>query len=146
MSHHDFKLNLQDGFQDIFTFTSHRLQVRGYNMVEIAEDPKFQSEFGAVEQFLSWDSKQLILWESNLTFNKPTVLHTLKLAQANYICSVVFIPKLKIFLAAALDMSFKLYSRQLQLLESIHHEERAILHLEYDLAKDIIIASGASGV
>lgn len=32
------------------------------------------------------------------------------------------------------------------MLESIRHEERAILQLEYDTNKDIILAAGASGV
>jgi hypothetical protein len=43
-------------------------------------------------------------------------------------------------------MSFKVYDKSLRLIESIKHEERAILQLEYDSSKDILLSSGASGV
>jgi hypothetical protein len=145
MSH--LKHNLQDGFEDVFTFPAHRLQIRGYNLVEIIENTKNQIKPTITEIFVSWDSKQTILWESNLVQNEnPRKLYQLKQTQANFICSIVYVPKLKIFLAAALDMSFQIFDRQLRLLEAIRHEERAILQLEYDSNQDIIIASGASGI
>jgi WD40 repeat protein len=141
--------SLQDGFQEIITFEGHRLHIRGFNVVEINDDcHKIQnSELSTKLQFISWDVKQILLWESNLSTGRPVILSNMKFSsQPNFICSVIYIPKLKIFLAAALDMSFKIYDRHLTLLESIHHEERAILQLEYDPKKDILLSAGASGI
>jgi hypothetical protein len=42
-------------------------------------------------------------------------------------------------------MSFKLYDNNFLLLESIHHEERAIIDCVYEREKDILILSGAKG-
>jgi ABC-type uncharacterized transport system permease subunit len=54
--------------------------------------------------------------------------------------------KIQVILAAALDMSFKVYDRNLNLIESIKHEERAILQLVFDGSRDIILSSGAGGI
>ena len=42
-------------------------------------------------------------------------------------------------------MSFKIYDTNLILVESIHHDERAIIDCSYDREKDVLILSGASG-
>lgn len=42
-------------------------------------------------------------------------------------------------------MSFKIYDNNLILIESIHHDERAIIDSVYDRDKDILILSGAKG-
>jgi hypothetical protein len=42
-------------------------------------------------------------------------------------------------------MSFKLYDNNFILIESIHHEERAIIDCAYERDKDILILSGAKG-
>lgn len=50
-----------------------------------------------------------------------------------------------VFFAPALDMSFKIYDNNFVLIESIHHDERAIIDSVYDREKDILILSGAKG-
>ena len=86
-----------------------------------------------------------LLWEYNLETMKMRVINNITFPNPNFICSMIFSLKMRVFLAAALDMSFKIYDRNLDLLESIRHDERAILQLEYDATNDIFLASGASG-
>ena len=73
------------------------------------------------------------------------VINKIAFPNPNFICSIIFSIKMRVFLAAALDMSFKIYDRKLDLLESIRHDERAILQLKYDAIDDVFLASGASG-
>jgi WD40 repeat protein len=143
--------HLHDGLHEAFSFRSHKLQVRSFNVIEVFEDDKHQSEFSSLrELYVSLDARQILIWENNnlSSSGNPTVISQLKFpkSQPNYIRSVLFIPKMKVFLAAALDMSFKIYDKGLNLLESIRHEERAILQLEFDPDKEIILSSGASGI
>lgn len=138
---------LQDGFQELFTFSEHRLQLHGFGVVEWADESKRQSDYNLQQYYISWDVKQVLLWKYEFNNNSPKLLNHVKFSnQPNFICAIVHIPKMKVFLAAALDMSFKIFDRNLKLLESIHHEERAILQMELDPVKDIIYSSGASGI
>ena len=99
---------------------------------------------------MSWDDSGVTLWSRDHSDKKniPYLLHQLKFPknEQGYITTLAYIPKLKVFVAAALDMSFKIYDRTLALVESIRHEERAILALEHDLLTDQLIVAGASGV
>lgn len=140
---------LQDGFQELFNFKNHRLLIRGFNAVDWLEDTIRQQEYTVKSQFyISWDAKQVILWKHEASNGfKPSVVQHIKFSnQPNFICAVVHVTKMKVFLAAALDMSFKVLDRNLNQLESIRHEERAILQMEYDNEKDLIFTSGASGI
>ncbi|RYH28854.1 hypothetical protein EON65_10635 [archaeon] len=148
-----FNYQLQDGFHEIFTYRGHRLQLRGLNAVEWSDDARRQTGFYYRQHFLSWDVKQVILWRQDFVAsqNEPqthpvTINHIRFSNQPNFIAAIVHVHKLKVFLAVALDMSFKLFDRQLLLLESIRHDERAILQLEYDASKDLIFTSGATGI
>lgn len=148
-----FSNQLQDGFHEIFTFRGHRLQLRGLKVVEWAEDNRRQSGFYYRQHFLSWDVKQVLLWRQDFLDSQnepqphPVLIHQVRFSnQQNFICAIVHIPRLKVFLAAALDMSFKIFDKTLIQLESIRHDERAILELEYDASKDIIFTSGATGI
>ncbi len=140
---------LQDGFQELFTFRGHRLQLRGFNTVESLEDTRRVLRYSTEQHYVSWDAKQVLLWSHNSfdPTSKPTVINQVKFSnQPNYICAIVHVLKMKVFLAAALDMSFKIFDNHLQLLESIHHDERAILQMEYDNSKELVFTSGANGV
>eukprot|EP01031_Cornospumella_fuschlensis_P037994 gene37994-46159_t len=148
-----FNYQLQDGFHEIFTYRGHRLQLRGLNAVEWSDDARRQTGFYYRQHFLSWDVKQVILWRQDFVAsqNEPqthpvTINHIRFSNQPNFIAAIVHVHKLKVFLAVALDMSFKLFDRQLLLLESIRHDERAIVQLEYDASKDLIFTSGATGI
>lgn len=173
---------VQDGFQELFTFTGHRLQLRGFTPVDWSDELSRPNKFGpGMNYYLSWDVKQVLLWghdyrqgmnasslvDGNLyqpilsippgttasgtaslpNTPRPFLITQLKFSNMpNFICAMAHISKMRIFLAAALDMSFKLYDQNLTLVESIHHEERAILQIEYDSVKEIIFTSGATGV
>jgi WD40 repeat protein len=144
----DTDSQLQDGFQEIFTFKEHRLQLRGFRLVEYWDDVRRKSDFNLQQHYVSWDVKQILLWRHDFQPNaSPKLLHQVKFSnQPNFISAIVYVPKLKVFLASALDRSFKIFDKFLKLLESIHHEERAILQLEFDSNKDLIYSSGASGI
>jgi len=60
--------------------------------------------------------------------------------------SIVYVPTLKMFVAAALDMTFKLFSYDFKPIEVIPHEERAVLVMEYFAKDDVIVMAGAQGV
>lgn len=148
---------LEDGFQEMFTFRGHRLQLRGFNLVEWNDDNRRHHELSVKQQFISWDIKQALLWRSETPSIQTNPLqhqhYSLKISsqvkfsnQPNFICSIAAIPRMKVFLAAALDMSFKVFDKTLNQLESIHHDERAILQLEYDQGRDFILSSGATGI
>ena len=162
MSDDFIKSDLIDGFQQVFTFHGHKLHVRGFAVVEWTNDRTIISDDGSAtgdanttrrhskEIYLSWDTKQLLIWERNRRESNPRILKFVKFNQPNFICSATPIskPKFKIqvVLAAALDMSFKVYDRNLNLIESIKHEERAILQLVFDSSRDIVLSSGAAGI
>lgn len=138
---------IHDGFHSMFKFKEHRLQIRGFALVDMGDDGNKQSDYNLRHNYISWDAKQLLQWENNITINKPRVLHQVKFTNSKgYICTLVVVTKMKVFLAAALDMTFKIFDRKLNLLETIHHDERAILQMEYDPSKDVIITAGAAGV
>lgn len=128
-----------------------------------------------ISQFYSWDEKSIHLWEYDADnvfanppstepgfdvtepdseggggggeeYNSTTLVKSIKFPRPSFIPAVVFVGKLKIFLACALDMTFRIYDAQLNLLEVIRHEERALLALEYIESKDMIIAAGAGGI
>eukprot|EP01039_Chlorochromonas_danica_P000067 gene67-73_t len=158
IEHHNissfFSNQLQDGFHEIFSFRGHRLQLRGLKIVDMIEDNhRRQGGFFYRQYFISWDVKQVLLWRQDFYDSQnepqphPILIQQVRFSnQPNFICAIIYIPRLKIFLAAALDMSFKLLDKTLALLESIRHEERAILQMEYDNSKDLIFTSGAAGI
>lgn len=139
--------HLQDGFQEIFSFRGHKIQVKGVISYELQDD-YFVSEANRKQLFLSWDARHIIIWEKRLARSPPKLLKKLEFQNkpANYIGAVLYVPKLKVFIAAALDMSFLIYDKNLNLLESIHHGERAILRMEYIADKALILLCGASGL
>ena len=155
----DTEKELIDGFQELFSFRQHNLVIKGFHLIVWSNTATSDEEHSAnlysmrrhlKQHYISWDAKQLLLWERNQRESLLRVVNTVKFPLPNFIFSVIPVskPKMKIqvILAAALDMSFKIYDRNLNLLESIKHEERAILQLIFDQKKDIILSSGASGI
>jgi hypothetical protein len=79
---------------------------------------------------------------------EPRIINRLSFPKGSngFMTSIVYVSKLKVFVAAALDMTFKLFSSDLKHLEVIPHEERAVLAMEYFVEDDIIVMAGARGV
>jgi len=139
---------LQDGFQEVFTFHGHKLSVTGVNPVDISDDFLF-GDSTRKQTFISWDAKHIMLWEKKISMDaNPKIIRKLEFLNKapNYICAIIYIPKMKVFLVAALDMTFQIYDKQLSLMETIHHDERAILNMEYLPERNLIVISGASGL
>lgn len=140
--------HLQDGFHEVFTFRGHKLSITGVNPVDISDDFLF-GDSARKQTFISWDAKHIILWEKKLSNDtSPKIIKKLEFLNKapNYICAIIYIPKMKVFLVAALDMTFQIYDKQLSLMETIHHDERAILNMEYLPERGLIAISGASGL
>lgn len=121
-------------------FRGHKRSVRGFRLITYNDEQRHRNR--KREVLLSWDVKGILLWDGETTFKQLKFPKS----QQNFINSMIFIPKLKILFAAALDMTFRMYDLNFKLLESIHHDERVVVHCEYDAAKDFIIIAGATGV
>ena len=154
------KLEIKDGFAEIFDFHEHKSQLKGLHMIDAEYDQAKSILYGgskSILMFYSWDNKCVLLWQYNNCSDEelvssgimdrgPTVINKLKFPQDGYISAIIYISKLRLFLATALDMTFRLYDRKFNLVEVIKHEERVILTLEYDAELNLIIAAGASGI
>jgi hypothetical protein len=140
--------DLADGFKAVFEFKRHTSGVKGFAPIDLQEENCFIR--GRRDQYLSWDLLGINLWarEHDSASKEPHIMHTVRFPKGSpgFIGCLVYVPRLHIFVASALDMTFKIYSRELKLLESIVHEERAMLAMEYDHARDEIVMAGANGV
>ena len=140
--------DLADGFKSVFDFKRHTSGVKGFAPVDLQEENCMIR--GRRDQYLSWDLLGINLWarEHDAPNKEPHIIHTVRFPKGSpgFITSVVYVSRYRVFLASALDMSFKIYSRELKLVEVIAHEERAVLAMEYDATKDLIIMAGANGV
>ena len=63
-----------------------------------------------------------------------------------FITSVVYSTRYKIFIASSLDLSFKLYNSDFLHIFTITHNERAILNIQYDEHRNRLISAGGTGV
>ena len=94
--------------------------------------------------YVSLDEKSMRLWDKTHEYSVNTW------DRDNYIRVIVSIPSLRIFIAAALDMSFKVYDNNLlrigQCDVKVDKEDiRAVLAMKYDKDNKEIITGGLSG-
>lgn len=139
--------NIRDSFQEMLSFIgSSTLSIKTIHMCEVDKDKKVHKAFlegdngensklKKLFQFITLDVKTITLWifdPSRINY-KTQILNTYKFGnQQRFISSVIYIKKLKIIIAAALDMTFKIFDQGLKFIESIHHSERAIITIECD--------------
>ena len=136
-------INISDGFQHVHTFTHHVHSLRHCGLMDAVEERYAGSGTKSTKRlYISADSKHIVLWDFNGIHNQ---LRFPKI-QPDFISAIVYISPLRIFFAAALDMCFKIYDKQLRLVESIRHSERSILAIEYVDSKGLLLISGATGV
>ena len=140
--------DLHDGFKEVFSYEEHKGQICNFVPIEVLEENMYIRDRKDV--YLSLDSAGVYLWarEHQYPDQAPHIQHLVKFPKSTpgFITSIVYIPKLKVYVGAALDMSFKVYNKSLQLIESITHEERAVLSMIYDASKELIVMAGANGV
>ena len=142
----DTKLSrtLNDGFQEMFTFRGHKLCVRGFSCVDSFEDKKatgIEIRKYKEPEFVSWDSKTVLVWE------RYGIKYRHKFdSKKMSIGTVVYLPRHKVFLAAANDFTFRVFGRRFDLIAFIPHQERAILAMEYDFENNLLLMSGSCGV
>jgi hypothetical protein len=148
--------NIRDSFQEVLSFTgSTTLSIKSMHMCEVDKDKRVHKAYlegdrgeniksKKLFQFITLDVKTITLWifDPSRINHKTHILNSYKFSnQQRFISSVIYIKKLKIIVAAALDMTFKIFDQGLKLIESIHHSERAIITIEcdQDLGKILIV-------
>eukprot|EP01041_Mallomonas_annulata_P001070 gene1070-2098_t len=136
---------LRDGFQEVFSFHGHKLSIRGTDYVTQSHH-KFQRIFDHRKlgdtQFISWDSNNMLLWERDGLKNQ----YKFPGHQKNFITTLAYIPSLKIYIAAATDYTFKIFTRGLDLIGSMAHKERAVSSFIYNNANNNLLMCGSSGI
>jgi hypothetical protein len=139
---------LRDGFQQILAFSGHHSVLRGYSHVELYDDKQkkprqsISTHHSVAEQFISWDLKSLILWEADVRgFGK--ILHQIKfpMSKPGFISCIVYVAQLRIYLAATTDVSFQIFDKNLNLVESINHGSLSKLHVQFIFIAHLIISN-----
>ena len=92
--------------------------------------------------FASLDERSMRLW----TPAQDHMRVTFPPAQASFITDIIFVPKRKLYFAAALDMAIKVYDANLNLKASVKLGQRAVLTLAFNERTDELISGGADGV
>jgi len=142
--------DLSDGFRQVFQFSGHKMTVRGMYCLEVVEEKEFGLD--RRDTYLSWDYMAAYVWiRDHQTTRPPRILHTLKFPTGSkgFISAVTWVTKLRVFLTSALDMTFKVYDKSFNLIESIRHEERSLGSLQTYFGADgqeYIVAASATGV
>lgn len=120
-------LHLEDGFSAFSRFEGHKLPVKGIFQVDES------SIANPVDQFITWDMKQTLFWKVDRTTGAARTIKQVKFSseRQNFIVAITYMPKMRMFLFAAEDLSFKMFDKELNLVESIRHQERHIAAMEY---------------
>jgi hypothetical protein len=124
------EFTLKDGFSDFSSYSGHKLPVKGLLLL----DESTQTFTTPTDQFITWDMKQIHMWRLDRILGTIKTTKILKHPheKPNFIITILFIQKLHLILMSASDLTFKLYDRDLNFLESIKHQEGTILGMEYD--------------
>ena len=133
---------LEDGFSEFAIYEGHKLPVKGIVQVD---EPSLANP---IDQFITWDMKQTHFWKVERASGQVRPHKVLKFSseRPHFVVAVTYIHKMHMFLFATEDLAFKLYDRELNLIESIRHQERHIAALDYLAKDDCVVISGARGV
>ena len=119
--------HLIDGFSAFSTFEGHKLPVKGILSVDES------SLANPVDQFISFDMKQTLFWKVDRATGIARIIKQVKFSseRQHFIVAQTYLPKMRMFLFAAEDLTFKMFDRDLNLVESIRHQERHIAAMQY---------------
>ena len=133
---------LEDGFSEYSRYDGHKLPVKG--IVQVDES----SLANPTDQFVTWDMKQTHVWklDRGTAVCKPVQVLKFSSERQNFVVAAAYMHKMHMFLFATEDLCFRLYDRDLTLVEAIKHQERHIAALEYVKTDDCVVISGACGV
>ncbi|CAD7698424.1 unnamed protein product [Ostreobium quekettii] len=128
---------LRPGFHLEGTFSSHTSPVR---------QVVYQA---STQRYVSLDDKCIKAWKLDPTTPSRTrevvTLH-FPAFQPSFISCLVYVDHLKMYFAAALDHTLKLYTDSLKLKASLEWKGGAVLSLLYNEAQDELISAGSDGV
>ena len=138
---------LEDGFHELSCYSGHNLPVLGLVLSDESSHT-LHSAVQSIDQFLTWDMKKVHIWKLDRISNEPKTIKVIKFTKekSHFIVAVAYISRHRMYVLSTADFCFKLYDRDLNLLESIQHEERAVLSLEYVDDLDVLVISGVKGV
>lgn len=105
------------------------------------EDPSMKQGEVLKEQLVTYSAKGIWLWERGHLIKNVAMR-----AIETQILNIVYIPPLRIFLVACMDMTFRVYDRSLVKLQTIPHDEQAINFTHYLPQYDCFLLSGAEGM
>lgn len=134
---------MRNGFVETALLDRHNLSIQGLKAITWSAGLVGEEATSGRQRklLLSWDEKNIVLWEHN------KLLRHLKLAatEGKGICSIAYISRMKMFIAASMNMQFIFYDNNLKTLDCIGHEERMVTDLEYDIDRDLVVISGSGG-
>jgi hypothetical protein len=140
---------IRDGFEEICTYSDHQLKLKGLIPVEVF-DRSTQSVTKPFDHFISWDARMIRIW---MCSRDTGDVETVRTSRSNGTCTnsltnaITYVSRQKCFLVSCADQSMKIYDRSFKLLESIKHNEGAILNMQQvDEHNSDILMSGARGV
>lgn len=101
--------DLYDGFKPLLSFVKHTSSVKGFFPVDIQEENALIRDRKDV--FLSWDSLGVYAWERqhSCPAKHPQISNMIRFPKGSpgFVTCVTYIRSLRVYLASALDMSFK---------------------------------------
>lgn len=100
-----------------------------------------------LDRFVSLDDKSIRIWEAATDKKKSKEIDQINFPknQTNFIQTIIYIPKIKVYVASALDMTLKIYDGKYTELTSVRTGQRAILCLAYNNARDELVTGGVDG-
>jgi hypothetical protein len=120
------------GFAHQSTYTRHQYPVRGVAVNRTNGT------------FLSLDEQGLRVWRSAGGGDVKRV--TFPAAERGFISRVIYVPSLRLYFAAALDMCIQVFDFEFNLKQVVPSYQRSILCLSFDASSQELISAGIDGV
>ena len=94
-----------------------------------------------LDRFVSLDDKSVRIWQAPTLKKRAKDINQINFPknQTNFVQTIIYIPKLKVYVASALDMTLKIYDGKYTELTSVRTGQRAILCLAYNNARDELV-------
>ena len=95
----------------------------------------------SLDRFVSLDDKSIRIWEPQTDYKKGKEVDHIIFPknQTNFIQTIIYIHKLKVYVASALDMTLKIYDTKYTEIASVQTCQRAILCLAYNNELDELV-------
>ena len=123
---------VRDGFQASFEFTGHNCPIKS-----VVANPDRQ-------HFASLDERSIRVWGPQRPGREYEKV-AFPPQQANFIQALCYVPRKRIYIAAALDMSIKVYDTSFTLKGSVPLRQRAVLCVAFNPEREELLTAGVDG-